>query len=540
MVFSIHFPYIIISSTSSKHTYLVSLIDTAFILSYSYQQQATKYRAIYFSLMYSSFISQEFILNDKIQHFLSDSQLLLNAVGEGIYGFDTQGAAVFMNAAAERLTGWSARELIGKNIHEYHHHSHSDGRPYPACECKIYATAQDGKVRRVFDEVFWRKDGTFFPVEYTSTPVYQGNNLIGAVAVFRDVSKQKGDEQALRFALDKIKSLSEQLQNENTYLQEELNAKWSHSELSGKSMAMENVLSQISLVAQTNSTVMIYGENGTGKELAARQLHRQSSRSKAAMIKVNCAAFTPSLLESELFGHEKGAFTGAIEKRIGKFELANNGTLFLDEIGELSLEAQSKLLRIIQEQEFERVGGNKTIKVDIRIIVATNKNLQTMVNDGSFRMDLFYRLNVFPITMPALRDRTEDIPILSQQILARLGKKLARVMPTLSEQSIKHLAQYSWPGNVRELQNIIEREVILSSSNTLEIPKLKSSSVQLNESHSDNSDDQLATIERNHISNILAQCHWKIGGKKGAAARLGLPDSTLRSKMSKLAIQRPT
>jgi len=480
-------------------------------------------------------------LNDKIQHFLSDSQLLLNAVGEGIYGFDTQGAAVFMNAAAERLTGWSTRELIGKNIHEYHHHSHSDGRPYPACECKIYATAQDGKVRRVFDEVFWRKDGTFFPVEYTSTPVYQGNNLIGAVAVFRDVSKQKGDEQALRFALDKIKSLSEQLQNENTYLQEELNAKWSHSELSGKSMAMTNVLSQISLVAQTNSTVMIYGENGTGKELAARQLHRQSSRSKAAMIKVNCAAFTPSLLESELFGHEKGAFTGAIEKRIGKFELANNGTLFLDEIGELSLEAQSKLLRIIQEQEFERVGGNKTIKVDIRIIVATNKNLQAMVNDGSFRMDLFYRLNVFPITMPALRDRAEDIPILCQQILARLGKKLARVMPTLSEQSIKHLAQYSWPGNVRELQNIIEREVILSSSSPLEIPQLQSSNDLLsNESHSGNSDDQLATIERNHITNILAQCHWKIGGKKGAAARLGLPDSTLRSKMSKLAIQRPT
>jgi len=198
-------------------------------------------------------------------------------------------------------------------------------------------------------------------------------------------------------------------------------------------------------------------------------------------------------------------------------------------------------LRIIQEQEFERVGGNKTIKVDIRIIVATNKNLQAMVNDGSFRMDLFYRLNVFPITMPALRDRAEDIPILCQQILARLGKKLARVMPTLSEQSIKHLAQYSWPGNVRELQNIIEREVILSSSSPLEIPQLQSSNDLLsNESHSGNSDDQLATIERNHITNILAQCHWKIGGKKGAAARLGLPDSTLRSKMSKLAIQRPT
>jgi len=481
-------------------------------------------------------------LNDKIQHFLSDSQLLLNAVGEGIYGFDTQGAAVFMNAAAERLTGWSARELIGKNIHEYHHHSHSDGSPYPACDCKIYATAQDGKVRRVFDEVFWRKDGSSFPVEYTSTPVYQGQVLIGAVAVFRDVSKQKSDEQALLFALDKIKSLTEQLQNENTYLQEELNAKFSHTELSGKSMAIEKVLSQINLVAQTNSTVLIYGENGTGKELAARQLHRQSHRSKAPMIKVNCAAFTPSLLESELFGHEKGAFTGAVEKRIGKFELANNGTLFLDEIGELSLAAQSKLLRIIQEQEFERVGGNKTIKVDIRIIAATNQNLQEMVKNETFRMDLFYRLNVFPMTMPPLRERTEDIALLSEQILTRLGKKLARAMPTLSQQSVMHLSHYHWPGNVRELQNVIEREVILSRANVLEIPQLSlperslPSSINSDSDHPD--DTRLSVIEKQHIINILNNCHWKIGGRLGAAKQLGLPDSTLRSKMTKLGIKR--
>ena len=319
-----------------------------------------------------------------LKRLLADPDLLLNAVGEGVYGFDTQGHAVFVNAAAERMTGWSAEELLGKSIHEYHHHTHADGTHYPAEECHIYATAQDGKSRQINDEVFWRKDGSAFPVIYTSTPVYKDNKLIGAVAVFRDISEQKQHEQALTIALEKIRSLSQQLQAENHYLHSELSAQWQQSELTGDSLAMQRIKSQIGLVAPTDSTVLILGENGTGKELAARELHQQSKRAGRTMIKVNCAAFTPSLLESELFGHEKGAFTGAKETRKGRFELANKGTLFLDEVGELSLAAQSKLLRVLQEQEFERVGGNKTIKVDIRLIAATNKDLQAMVDAGEF------------------------------------------------------------------------------------------------------------------------------------------------------------
>ncbi|WP_286263256.1 sigma-54 interaction domain-containing protein [Thalassotalea atypica] len=473
-------------------------------------------------------------MTSEIRTLLSDSQLLLNAVGEGIYGFDTEGKAIFINAAAERLTGWTAQELLGKNIHQYHHHSHADGSPYHVNECKIYATAQDGQSRQVNNEVFWRKDGSSFPVEYTSTPVYHQNKLVGAVAVFRDVTKQKSDEQALRFALNKIQQLSEQLQLENSYLQSELNLRWSKSELTGDSPRIEQVKAKISLVAKTDSTVLIYGENGTGKELAARQIHQQSLRANSAMIKVNCAAFTPSLLESELFGHEKGAFTGAIERRKGKFELAHNGTLFLDEIGELSQEAQSKLLRVIQEQEFERVGGNKTIKVNIRIIAATNRNLPEMVAQGQFRMDLYYRLNVFPIEMPPLRERKEDLPLLSQVIIARLNKKLSRSCNELSQKSLELMNAYQWPGNVRELQNVIEREMILSNDKKLTISELTSAHQTEHMTHT-----TLSMIEKAHIKRVLEDCNWKIGGNQGAAKILGLPDSTLRSRMNKLGIARP-
>lgn len=303
-----------------------------------------------------------------IKNFLNDPTLLLNAVGEGIYGFDLSGNAVFVNPAAERMTGWTADELLGKKIHQYHHHSHADGTPYPADECQIYCTMFDGKRREVKNEVFWRKDGSAFAVEYTSTPVYKNNQLIGAVAVFRDISAQQQTQTQLHEALVQVKHLSEQLKDENDYLIAELNEDWQDSGLVGRSDVFQRMLDQIQLVSETDSTVLILGENGTGKELVARNLHRLSKRNEQAFIKVNCAAFTPSLLESELFGHERGSFTGANERRKGRFELADQGTLFLDEIAELPLESQSKLLRVLQEREFERVGGSQTLKVDIRII----------------------------------------------------------------------------------------------------------------------------------------------------------------------------
>ncbi|MDP2633697.1 MULTISPECIES: sigma 54-interacting transcriptional regulator [unclassified Pseudoalteromonas] len=467
-----------------------------------------------------------------IKQFLNDPTLLLNAVGEGIYGFDLSGNAVFINPAAERMTGWQASELLGKKIHQYHHHSHADGTPYPADECQIYCTMFDGVHRHVKDEVFWRKDGTQFPVEYTSTPVYKNGQLIGAVAIFRDVSKQHETEQALRDALKQVSALSEQLKDENTYLTAQLNEDWQDSGLVGKSHVFQAMLEQIKLVSSTDSTVLILGENGTGKELVARNLHRLSNRSKQSFIKVNCAAFTPSLLESELFGHEKGAFTGANERRKGRFELADNGTLFLDEIAELPLESQSKLLRVLQEREFERVGGSTTLTVDIRIIAATNRDLWQMVEQGRFRIDLYYRLNVFPIRVPALKERKEDIPLLSVNLVQQLNKRLGKQLKGLSNKAINQLQAYDWPGNIRELQNVLEREAILSKHAVINLTQPLNRQINPNA----NLSLSLNSVVKQHIETVLEISNGKVSGTEGAASILGMPESTLRSKMKKLKI----
>ncbi|KZN43023.1 Fis family transcriptional regulator [Pseudoalteromonas luteoviolacea CPMOR-2] len=473
-------------------------------------------------------------MSSVIKHFLNDPKLLLNAVGEGIYGFDLSGNAVFINPAAEKMTGWGADELLGKKIHQYHHHSHADGSDYPADECQIYKTMFDGETRYVKGEVFWRKDGSCFPVEYTSTPVYRDGQIIGAVAIFRDISQQVKTEQALRDALKQVQSLSEQLKDENSYLLSEINQNWQGSGLVGESHVFNRMLEQIKLVSKTDSTVLIQGENGTGKELVARNLHYLSERAEMPFVRVNCAAFSPSLLESELFGHEKGAFTGAHDKRKGRFELAHNGTLFLDEIGELPQEAQSKLLRVLQEQEFERVGGSKTISVNIRVIAATNRDLWKMVEEGGFRMDLYYRLNVFPIKVPPLRDRKEDLPMLCANMISKLNVRLGKQIKGIAKSSLLKLKSYQWPGNIRELQNVLEREAILSHSHTLHL------SQPLNlDGHTVREGEQsqsLESIQKQHITQVLESCAWKISGKGGAADTLGLNESTLRSKMKKLGI----
>lgn len=473
-------------------------------------------------------------MTSPLSQFLADPSILLNSVGEGIYGFDLDGNAVFINPAAEKMTGWSAQELLGKRIHEYHHHSHEDGSPYEAKDCNIYQTAKDGRVRHVKNEVFWRKDGSQFPVEYTTTPIIKEGTIIGAVAIFRDISIQKHTETALRQALTQVQHLSEQLQDENDYLIRELNSDWKSSGLIGQSAVFKRVLKQVELVSATDSTVLILGENGTGKELVARSLHRLGARKSQPFIRVNCAAFAETLLESELFGHEKGAFTGATERRKGRFELANNGTLFLDEIGELSLSAQSKLLRVLQESEFERVGGNQTVKVNIRLIAATNRDLNAMVREGKFRMDLFYRLNVFPVLMPPLRERLEDIPLLAIDILSSVNHKLGTKLRGFSKPTLEQFMDYAWPGNIRELQNIIEREAILNHKGLIKLSQpLTKKGKQFDFSGSGLLDDAI----RLHIVQVLESCNGVISGPRGAAAILGLPESTLRSKMKKLALK---
>jgi formate hydrogenlyase transcriptional activator len=467
-------------------------------------------------------------------HFLPENTLLLNAMTEGVYGFDLAGNAVFINPAAEQMTGWKSAELIGRNIHDSHHHSHADGSHYPQHDCPIYRTLHDAIPRQVTDDVFWRKDGSSFPVYYSSTPVYDQQQLVGVIAIFRDVSMQKHTEQSLRQALAKVQALSERLVSENQYLLTELQGQQGASGISGNSQPINQLIQQIHLVANTDSTVLICGENGTGKELVARNLHRLSHRKDQPMVSVNCAAFSTALLESELFGHEKGAFTGATARRKGRFELANNGTLFLDEIAELSLSAQSKLLRVIQEQSFERVGSSETIKVNIRLVAATHHDLAARVEQGLFRMDLYYRLNVFPITVPPLRERREDIPQLVSDLVASLSKKLGKKITKVNAKGLKNLLQYAWPGNVRELQNLIEREMILSQSghllfNTLPVAvatPLASSTLTM------------AQAEAAHIIAVLNTSHWRISGPFGAAAMLDMPASTLRSRMKKLAITR--
>jgi formate hydrogenlyase transcriptional activator len=308
----------------------------------------------------------------------------------------------------------------------------------------------------------------------------------------------------------------------------------SESELIGSRSGLRDVYNSVKLVARTGCTVLIQGESGTGKELIAKAIHEQSLRNRGPFIKVNCAAMPAGLLESELFGHERGAYTGAINQTTGRFQLADQGTLFLDEIGDLPLELQPKLLRVLQEQEFERLGGSRTIRVDVRVIAATNQNLAQMVDERRFRADLFYRLNVFPIALPPLRDRREDIPPLVQHFVSMLARRMNSEVSHIPSEVMDVLKLHDWPGNVRELQNVLERAVILSDGPEMRLPpdELK----QLAKCDTPASIQTLADAERDHIQHVLRQVNWVVGGRDGAAARLGLPRTTLLYRMRKLGI----
>lgn len=461
-------------------------------------------------------------------------QFILESMSEGVYGLDANGLATFVNPAAERLTGWVAEDLIGKSIHAFHHHSHADGQHYPQSECPIYQCLQDGITRSKENEVFWRKDGSNFSVEYSATPIILEGEIQGAVVVFKNISERKRMEDNLKQALTENRFLKEKLQAENHYLQEEIDATFV-SEIIGHSDAINHVKEQITLAAPTQANILITGESGTGKELVARAIHEQSERSQQAMVKLNCGAIPQGLVDSELFGHEKGAFTGAIQRRIGRFELAHNGTLFLDEISELPMDAQVKLLRVLQEGEFERVGGTQTIKVNVRIIAASNKDLKQAVDQGTFRMDLFYRLNVFAIDVPPLRNRKSDIPLLVHDFAQRACKKMNKPFQGLHTPSLKWMSHHHWPGNIRELQNWVEHNAILHQSGLFHLnPMQHGGKPSANPSIS--KPIPLEDAERLHIEKALSFCNGKISGRSGAAELLGLPASTLRSRMKKLRL----
>ena len=354
-----------------------------------------------------------------------------------------------------------------------------------------------------------------------------------------EISMRKKAEQDLQKALSEVKRLKNQLQAENVYLREEIKCDHNFDEIVHKGSAVNELLKKVKTVAPTDSTVLITGETGTGKELIARAIHNNSTRAARPLVKVNCAALPVHLIESELFGHEKGAFTGAVTRQIGRFELANGGTIFLDEIGELPINLQVKLLCVLQESQFERLGDSQTIKVDVRIIAATNRDLDAAITSGDFRQDLYFRLNVFPIHLPPLRDRKEDIPILVDHFISKIGKKLNKDFLKISDRNIAELTAYSWPGNIRELENIIERGMLLSSGPSLEIDELILPKAG-RESGVPNDAETLEAVERNHILQVLKRCNWVVDGKNGAANILDINASTLRDRMRKLGIKRPS
>jgi formate hydrogenlyase transcriptional activator len=666
-------------------------------------------------------LSQDSAMLIKAKNAFHDNEerirLILDSAAEAICGCDSDGTCLFSNPSAARMLGYSdPAELLGKNLHALEHHTRKDGTPYPIEECPIYIGFQKGENVHRDDEVYWRKDGTCFPVEYWSHLVVVEDRTLGAVITFIDITERKQAEEVLRkteeqnrsllqinnaiitnltqeallhsisealhrvisfdrcaitlyqperdtfrflavegellsdyfragledsrnetslswvfdhqqhllrrdlqkeqqyanerllaeeglqslcalplalqgkcmgtlslvsrerdryseedaaflqsvanqvaLAIQNMQSYQEitnlkaRLETENVYLREELLTQHNFEEIVGNSPALLRALHAVEQVAPTDATVLICGETGTGKELVARAIHSRSARNGHALVNVNCSAISAGLVESELFGHMKGAFTGAIDKRVGRFELAHGGTIFLDEIGELSLETQVKLLRVLQEHEFEPVGSSRSLRVDVRVIAATNRNLREAVEAGRFRSDLFYRLNVFPVELPPLRERRSDIPQLVAFYVSRFSKQFRKEIEGVSRESMNNLVNYPWPGNIRELQNVIERAVILSVDPTLRLDRdlapVAASARGIDSPVTDGPEHRQADlqlpnalltldeVERNHILAALQHTAGVVDGPKGAAKILNLHPNTLRHRMYKLGIK---
>ena len=477
------------------------------------------------------------ILTNTIQRRLFLAQINMEkdwseAVMEGMpqfaYVYDLQGRLKRWNKKLEDLLGYTPDEMKDKFIGDFLASEEDRKRVFKEIEKVI----GDGHERSV-EYDFINKDGEIIPDFYGSGKLTEidGEQYIAGMTM--NISEIKKAQKKITEQLEEIKLLKEQLEAENIHLRHELKATKSYSEIIGESDVLKYILYRVEQVAPLDTTVLLQGETGTGKELFARAIHQKSNRSDKALITVNCASLPATLIESELFGHEKGAFTGALQKQIGRFELANGGTLFLDEIGEIPLELQAKLLRVLQEGEFERIGNPRTMKVDVRVIAASNRNLEQEILKGRFRKDLFYRLNVYPITIKPLRERISDIPLLVEYFVKCLNQKMGKKITRIPKKALEQLKFYDWPGNIRELENIIERAMILSKSSTLKVEKLK---IPLRTSN-----DNFQTLvdhEREYIIKVLDQTLWRINGAKGAASILDMHPETLRSRMRKLGIKR--
>jgi PAS domain S-box-containing protein len=475
----------------------------------------------------------------RAERALRDSQQrlasILESAMDAIVTFDANGHIELFNGAAEKVFACPAAEAIGQPVTRFLTDRFCDalerslaGR-FDGTLAAPYLWAPGGLAAR-------RADDREFPVEVTlSHTDVTGRSLY--TLILRDVEERRRAEEEMR-----------RLHREAAYLQEEIRTAHNVDDIIGHSRVLREALEKVALVAGTDSSVLIVGETGTGKELIARAVHAASARAQRPLIKVNCAALPSGLIESELFGHERGAFTGATERRIGRFELAAGGTIFLDEIGDMPLEVQTKLLRVLQEREFERVGGSRTVTVDARIIAATNRDLVAAVAAGTFRQDLYYRLNVFPIRLPPLRERPEDIPLLVQYFAARYAHRIGRDIADVPDESMRRLLAYGWPGNVRELENVVERAVILSDGAELTVqsellPVLPvtappGGAAPAEEPVPPGGTASMEDVERAHIARVLKQTGWRIDGPQGAARSLGINPSTLRSRIKKLGIRR--
>jgi PAS domain S-box-containing protein len=461
-------------------------------------------------------------------------RMMANTAPMMVWMSNTEQLCTFVNRSWLEFTGRPIELELGTGWMESLHPDDNEIlQPYWAAVDQRQSFQTEFRLKRYDGEYRW----LFGEAVPRYTPE---GDFAGYVGSCLDVTERRDAEAALRVALAEVHDLKDQLEQENIYLRDEIRLEYEFEEIVGNSDEIKYVLFKVQQVAPTDATVLILGETGTGKELVARAIHNASNRKDRPLVKINCATLPASLIESELFGHEKGAFTGAQGRKIGRFEVADGATLFLDEIGELPLELQSKLLRVLQEGEFERLGSSQTRKVDVRIIAATNRNLKVEVQNGLFREDLWYRLNVFPITVPPLRHRKRDIPALVSFFVNRFNRKLGRVVKTIPPRTLQALEHYYWPGNIRELANVVERAIINSDSTVLKLAdKL--------EGHEEVSTDivqsrtiaSLEEVERQHILNMLELCDWRIEGANGAAEILGINASTLRSRMSKLGIKRP-
>ncbi|MDX1514002.1 MAG: sigma 54-interacting transcriptional regulator [Gammaproteobacteria bacterium] len=489
----------------------------------------------------------------KVEQALKASEeryaLASRAINEGIYDWNVETNEIYYSTRVKAVLGFEAEEL--RTVADWHARIHPDD--LPAFKDAIRSHLKGETERFELDCRYRAKDGSWRWARQHGLGLRdERGRVYRMVGSTGDITELRERESALRQAHEELARQNERLraeieahrQSRDTidYLVGEMSARHRFDEIVGRSAAIKMLLDNVERVAGTDSTVLVLGETGTGKELVARAIHQRSQRADRPLITVNCASLPRDLVESELFGHEKGAFTGATRQRRGRFELADGGTIFLDEVGELPLETQAKLLRVLQEQQFERVGGSETLRCDVRVITATNRNLAEAVESGQFRTDLYYRLNVFPVTVPPLRARRDDIPLLARHFLEKAARRLGRRIDELSEAFVEAARHYDWPGNVRELENVIERAVILSPGPMLEVTQPLGPSATGAAGVSVATEEPAMTleaVERRHILRVLEKTGWVVEGPRGAAGILGLNPSTLRGRLRKLGIRKP-